>query len=132
MRKRFITCVLSASLGAIASCSGAQVNQTLDTAIAVEQCVAPIVLDVTGTATEDVAQIIANCKVAAIDVYNYVSSLLSSAEVIFDAGADGAPVAMLGAPIKPGAHYYTRAQIDKLQRIQKAAAALAGIDGGKP
>jgi hypothetical protein len=131
MRKRFIACMLLvAAIGA--ACSGAQVNQGLDTAIAVEQCVAPIVLDVTGVATEDVVQIVANCKVAAVDVYNYVSSLLASAETISDAGPDGALVGALMMPPRAGAHYYTAAQISKLRRIQKTAAVLAGIDGGTP
>ena len=122
--------LLVAAIGA--ACSGAQVNQGLDTAIAVEQCVAPIVLDVTGVATEDVVQIVANCKVAAVDVYNYVSSLLASAETISDAGPDGALVGALMMPPRAGAHYYTAAQISKLRRIQKTAAVLAGIDGGTP
>ncbi len=108
-------------------CSAALTQQALDTANAVAQCVAPIVLDVTGQATEDPLQIAAACGVAVQDVYNFVVAEINAAKG--GQTTDGG-VALRVSPTT--GRYFTLAQVGKLERIRDNAAKILGKKVGQP
>ena len=119
---------------AIIACGGGLTNQAIDTATAVAQCVAPIVLDVTGQASTDPAQIAQSCKVAIEDVYNFVVAEIAAAQngttmasVAADAGPSGSRT-ILGS----NGRYYTEAQVTRMETLRDKAAVLLGKSVGQP
>lgn len=126
----------------VTACSATLAEQALATANAVAMCVAPIVLDVTGLASEDPVEIAQECAVAIVDVYNYVVQEIAAAKAGGgDASADastpsmsseagaGTPTTLKASSGQSGRHY-TAAQVSRLERIRDKAAALLGKDGG--
>ena len=110
------------------ACSASFWQQAAQVATAVANCVAPLVLDATGLATEDPVQIATNCAVAVVDVYNWASQALASAEVVSgDAGTTAIKFRLKSAA---GQYYYcTPAQYARLQRIAARAAAIVDAGG---
>jgi len=113
----------------IVACSASFWQNAAKVATAVAECVAPIVLDVTGLATEDPVQIATSCEVAVVDVYNWISQALNSAIVVTSDGGAAAHY-MMKTSGPGGAYYYcTPAQFARLQRIQARAATIVDAGG---